>query len=109
LTVYFGIYRRCPDFPRKNVDVLFLYQVECEKIQLGGKADHADREVQARADRDDAAQIVVSIANEKAPRKPVRKPRSGADLLTLTERVRRSEGGRGETTEGTGEGARDWD
>jgi hypothetical protein len=32
---------------------------------LGGKAGHANQEVQARADRDDAAAFEISIANGK--------------------------------------------
>src|SRR6266853_1803987 len=72
---------------------------------LGGKAGHADQEVQNRADRDDAA--ADRSKHRERKNHPTSLQGSGdhnADVLPLAEGVRRAEDGPGEATEGTGEG-----
>jgi hypothetical protein len=73
---------------------------------LGGKAGHADQAVQARADRDDAA----ADRREHRERKTHPQACKEAEItvqtfLPLAERVRRSEDGPGEATQGTGGGS----
>src|SRR6266852_5787685 len=72
---------------------------------LGGKAGHADQEVQTRADRDDAA------ADRSEHRERKDRPTSlqgsrvhGADLLPLAEGVGRAEAGASQAVEGSGKG-----
>src|SRR6202162_943015 len=74
---------------------------------LGGKAGHADQEVQARANRDDAA------ADRSKRRKRKNHPTSlqgsrdhHADVLPLAEGIRRVEDGPGQAAERTGKGER---
>src|ERR1039457_5451831 len=74
---------------------------------LGGKAGHADQEVQTRADRDDAAADRSKRRERKNHPTSLQRSRDhNADVLPLAKGVRRAEDGPGEATEGTGEGER---
>src|SRR6266446_10806210 len=72
---------------------------------LGGKAGHADQEVQTRADCDDAAADRSKRRERKNHPTSLQGSRDhNADVLPLAEGIRRAEDGPGEATEGTGEG-----
>src|ERR1022692_4420525 len=74
---------------------------------LGGKAGHANQEVQARADRDDAAADLSEHRERKNHPTSLQGIRDHhADVLPLAEGIRRFEDGPGEATERTGEGER---
>src|SRR5471030_867711 len=75
---------------------------------LGGKAGHADQEVQARANRDDAAADRSKHRERKNHPTSLQGSRDhSADVLPLAEGVRRAKDGPGETIEGAGEGERE--
>src|SRR5712692_2325913 len=72
---------------------------------LGGKAGHADQEVQTRADRDDAAADRSEHRQRKDHPTSLQGSRDhGADLLPLAEGVRRAEAGASQAVEGPGKG-----
>src|SRR5450631_1787633 len=74
---------------------------------LGGKAGHANQEVQTRADRDDAAADRSQHREWKNHPTSLQRSRDHhPDVLPLAEGIRRFEDGSGEATEGLGKGER---
>ena len=72
---------------------------------LGGKAGHADQEVQTRTDRDDAAADRSKRRERKNHPPSLQGSRDhNADVLALAERVRRTEAGASQAVEGPGKG-----
>src|ERR1039458_6970620 len=71
---------------------------------LGGKAGHADQEVQARANRDDAAADASKHRERKNHPTSLQGSRDHyPDVLLLAEGIWRIEDGPGKATEGAGE------
>jgi len=74
-----------------------------ERESLGGKAEHADQEVQAEQIVTMLRQIEVSIANGKTTPSLQRSRDHHPDVLPLEEGIRRFEDGPGKADEGIGE------